>query len=171
MNYYEKNEMKWEAAEIVRSDSPNLKRLEELFKKGISVDECVNGDDTLLIESIKYSTINMVNFLLEKGADINKRGQFDLAPINIAVQEKKFNICKLLLDKGCDTQCRFPQNMNLVTRSLFTRDLKLINLLLKYGLKPDDNFYYRGYNWTPIAYFSIDGDTEIVELLKQAGAR
>lgn len=95
----------------------NLDMVKELFAKGANV----NGDDnagTPLKFAIKERYFDIVDFLIQNGADVNagydKEKRYvrrnrpmlneefygDLTPLNVAIQFGAFNIVKLLVEQG-----------------------------------------------------------------------
>jgi ankyrin repeat protein len=42
--------------------------------------------------------VDVIEFLLENGADVNKQGPGRLSPLHIAIHNKRFSVCKLILE-------------------------------------------------------------------------
>lgn len=57
---------------------------------------------TLLHISIRRDRTDMVNFLLDNGADINKTDGVGWTPLMEAIMDDKPSLCKLLVEKGAD---------------------------------------------------------------------
>lgn len=65
------------------------------------------SETTPLIESIKIEDYNLVELLLDSGADINERAAFYDTPLSVAVLEvENFKITKLLISRGADVNAR-----------------------------------------------------------------
>ncbi len=57
---------------------------------------------TLLHVSIRRDRTDMVNFLLDSGADINKVDGVGWTPLMEAIMDDMPNLCKVLIDRGAD---------------------------------------------------------------------
>jgi ankyrin repeat protein len=42
--------------------------------------------------------VDVIEFLLENGADVNKQGRDHFSPLHIAIKQKHFKACKLIVD-------------------------------------------------------------------------
>jgi len=78
----------------------------ELFKSMVKELDDINIQNkygwTLLHISIRRDRTDMVNFLLDNGADINKVDGVGWTPLMEAIMDNMPSLCKLLVDRGAD---------------------------------------------------------------------
>jgi ankyrin repeat protein len=78
----------------------------ELFKSEVQKLDDINIQNkygwTLLHVSIRRNRADMVNFLLDSGADINKVDGVGWTPLMEAIMDDMPDLCKVLVDKGAD---------------------------------------------------------------------
>ena len=78
----------------------------ELFKSEVAKLDDINIQNkygwTLLHIAIRRDRVDMVNFLLDNGADINKVDGVGWTPLMEAIMDDMTNLCKLLVDRGAD---------------------------------------------------------------------
>ena len=78
----------------------------ELFSEMVNELEDINIQNnygwTLLHITIRRGENNMVELLLEKGADIDRVDGVGWTPLMEAIMDDKPDLCKLLVDKGAD---------------------------------------------------------------------
>lgn len=58
--------------------------------------------------------LDVVEFLLEAGADINACGIIDGTPFMMATMNGDLSIAKYLLEKGADTKCAFGLDIDVL---------------------------------------------------------
>ncbi len=106
----------------------------------------------------------VVEFLLEKGADVNAKNRAGQTPLHLAVTYCP-ELIKLLLEKGADVNARDISG----SIALFARnaDLEIVQLMLNYGLNVN-NIDKRGE--TPLNQAINYNNIELAELLLQHGA-
>ncbi len=73
---------------------------EELINKGDI------NERTLLMWAVKANEYEMVKFLLEKGADLNRQDKFGYSAIMFAVIMRNLPIVSLCMSKGADLQLK-----------------------------------------------------------------
>jgi len=97
--YLEQELLKRVASGDVEDVKEFLKDHEELLRKNPNLKR-----DYLNIglETIQGDNVEMAEFLLDQGADINSQ-MYDFTPLFYAVVSKKVNLTKYLLEKGADT--------------------------------------------------------------------
>ena len=78
----------------------------ELFKNRVLELDDINIQNkygwTLLHISIRRDRTDMVNFLLDSGADINRVDGVGWTPLMESIMDDKASLCKLLVEKGAD---------------------------------------------------------------------
>lgn len=78
--------------------------IEILLKDGESIDALNAEGQTALQYAVTINNISqeMIQFLIEKGANVNVRGKSQNTPLLLAVINNKFEIVKILLKNGAD---------------------------------------------------------------------
>ncbi|MBQ7257031.1 MAG: ankyrin repeat domain-containing protein [Abditibacteriota bacterium] len=81
--------------------SDNLRLVKDLIGKGVDVNAIINNDkDTPIGEACKLNRENIVNYLIEVGADLNAKDNYGFTAVHDAVLYPK--ILKKLIEKGAD---------------------------------------------------------------------
>ncbi len=94
-----------EAGDIINAvKDGNITMINKLLANGADVKtrDKSHSDYTLLHWAVFLDRINIVELLLEKGADVNAKDKYQIAPLHIAVYYEKRKISQLLLQKGAD---------------------------------------------------------------------
>lgn len=114
--------------------------------------------DTILIDSIKEGKVEMVETLLNQGADANLTGVDKEPPLNYATALQDYNCMKLLLDKGADPntpfQCPSPERFKEIVKT---------EGRIKWFIDRDPGI-------TPIMMSCDQGNLETTILLRENGA-
>jgi len=79
-----------------------------LKKKGDinALTSCNNDNWALLHYAVHYGNLDMVSFLIDKGANVEIKSKEGKTPLHLAVEEAKQNIINLLLDRGADIEAK-----------------------------------------------------------------
>ena len=124
---------------------------------------------TALAQSLEHRRVEMAEFLIEHGEDINWPNWFGQAPIHYCIMEDRPDMVEWTLDHGADIEAR---DWELESRPLawaaHIGSRECVEVLLRRGaqvIHPDDE------PWNaPVARAEKRGHTEIAELLRQRGA-
>jgi ankyrin repeat protein len=65
-----------------------------------------NKGNTLLTAAVRYSDVEVVKFLLDKGAEVNKKDGFESTPAGISATRGSLEIIRLLSSFGADFEMR-----------------------------------------------------------------
>ena len=169
------------ADEIVDSikldDSTFYDDVEELLKEGSGLEVRNLGGWSLLEGAVDQTdeakgSVEKVALLIEKGADVNARGNYDMTPLMRAAQwSTDPEIIKLLLDKGADIEARdvFGET-TLMHAAILFETTEIVKLLLDKGADIEARCED---GWTPLMYAANSDDSrapETVKMLIEAGA-
>ncbi len=155
----------------------NLSLLEEYF-----TDELANESDdyanNLLHLACNYNDIDIINFLINKGVEINKQNKYRETPLYNAILNINYPIVKLLLQKGALTDFKNRDGVLLskllkdTFSTLLTYDLtnkERINYPLHYAVIINDKNMFRDnlnkYNLENKDYFN----KSVKDLIKSLG--
>ena len=88
----------------------NLKDVRRQLAWGVNVNERhFFTRDTILIEAADNGHLNVVKLLIEKGADVNLKGEAWYGPLHAAAAKGHIEVVKILLENGADVNI-FHQN-------------------------------------------------------------
>ncbi|KAI1497545.1 hypothetical protein F5X99DRAFT_362195 [Biscogniauxia marginata] len=143
--------------------------MEKLFE---SSDYDATYADDEGITPLHWSAINnqytMCKFLIEKGADINKKGGESVAtPLQWAAQRSNYYTVNLLLQHGADPLITDAQGYNTLHISTFSGNALLIVLLLHQGIPVD---VADAYGHTSLMWAAYKGFPQCVDLFLRWGA-
>ena len=96
--------------------------------------------ETPLTMAIKRESQDMVQLLIDKGADLNFKNKNGDSPVKYAIKYQNYNILNMLLDNGADTEIKdntgkTPLIYLLATSKLNTNKIKMIKSLVKHNAK------------------------------------
>ncbi|KAK7426549.1 hypothetical protein QQZ08_007008 [Neonectria magnoliae] len=112
-------------------------------------------------------SINIVNVLLEKGANIAVASENGWTPLNMASSNGHVEVVKLLLEKGANTAVADNNGWTPLHAASIHGHVEVVKLLLKKGA----NTAVASENgWTPLNMASSNGHVEVVKLLLEKGA-
>lgn len=107
---------------------------------------------TLLINAILTNNINMVNFLLTNGADINMPDdEYGITPIMYATREGFEEIFFLLLNSGADPNIKSKSEISAINMFSKSFNVTILNALIKKGGNVNENPHI-----TPLMSYIVD---------------
>lgn len=145
---------------------------EWLIDRGVKVDSRIgrywNGR-TPVSMAVVYGNEAIIKLLLENGADIEAKDDYNCTPLLLAVVKKgNTDIIKLLLENGADIEAKDNNGRTpLLWAVIKRRNEDTIKLLLGNGadVTTKDND-----GWTPLSWAVREGNEDIIKLLLKNGA-
>ncbi|XP_047050538.1 ankyrin repeat and SOCS box protein 2-like [Lolium rigidum] len=137
-----------------------------LLSKGVPVDPVDHRGAPLHLAASK-DHVEVVKFLLEHAADINKVVNHIVSPLTIALCGKSLKCIKLLIEAGADVNALDSSAPTPLAQAVHDGLTDIIKLLLEAGA--DVNGLGSSAP-TPLAQAVYDGLTDIIKLLLEAGA-
>ena len=127
------------------------KRVNEVLLKGASIDAQATGyeepsDQTRGFTPLLYACVDVdierVKFLIEKGADVNKKSDIGVFPLYVLCSafvggsdgSKRFKITNLLLKHGADITLKGPKNQGLFAITVDSGDIACMKLFKEKGI-------------------------------------
>ncbi len=137
-----------------------------------------------LINAISKLNLSEVEYLLEKGADVNYISKYDESPLSAflmgyyddiedgEIVEDKFNIAKLLIDYGADVNHKnsYDGNQGPLTYAVLGNDTRLVDLLIKNGAEVNAR---SSHGETPLiaAIKHGNNNNDVIGLLLERGSK
>ncbi|MEJ5102666.1 ankyrin repeat domain-containing protein [Chryseobacterium sp. MYb328] len=119
------------------------------------------------VEDGENTYLQMLEFLIENGADVNYCYEAYNAPVFQAISLKNPKVLKLLLENGADVHLVGEERDTPLTRAALDNNLELIKLILPYS---NNDFINRSGTFhakTPLGLAFHYGNLEMTELLLQ----
>ena len=93
-------------------------------------------DGNPLIYAVFYEKMELVKYLLNRGANVNALYEGDYSPLMSAVEDKNIELTKLLLEANADITLRDKYGQDALFKAVHVRNLELIELLVHAGADP-----------------------------------
>ncbi len=128
-----------------------------------------NAGMTALLAAAGQMNIEAMKILLAAGADGNAKTAGGLMALHLVANRDDPAIIKLLLDKGADVNAKDPEGNTplIIAAASDVLNAEIVKLLLEKGAQVNVKGLTEA---TALAWAKKRGDTEIVKLLRQAGA-
>ena len=107
------------------------------------------NNDAYLFEAATYGYTRLVDFFIDRGADVNVLGRLGVSPLYISVLNKHTEVMKLLLSHGADTEAAIPEGITPLYLAASYGNAMDIAWLLKY--EAETNVSYDGKTATDVA--------------------
>ena len=159
---------------ILNDDLEGLRKLLDTSSISINKEENLNWEDPEddeMVTPLEFAVANnpsysIIELLIKKGADINKKNEIGETPLIFGLKRGKFSYetIKLLIEKGADINAKDQDGRTPLMTALFERASdEIIKLLIEKGAdvnaKDEDE-------WTPLMYALSEGASyEIIKLL------
>jgi ankyrin repeat protein len=118
---------------IVRDDIPELKKHITL----LNVDLIIEDDQTSLLIAAIYKSLKCILYLLEIGADVNKRSSIHhISPLYLACHEysdQGFEACLALINAGADINVKTEQEATPLYVTAMSNNEPMAKLLIDLG--------------------------------------
>lgn len=109
-----------------------------ILNSGIDVNSKTLQGVPLLCVATRNDSKEMLELLLEKGADINEVSEDrGYSPVMDAVWRKNYEIAKLLIDRGADLSIMSSDGQSILVLAVGNGNSKIVKLLLDSGADPD----------------------------------
>ncbi|WP_265025261.1 ankyrin repeat domain-containing protein [Wolbachia endosymbiont (group B) of Pammene fasciana] len=122
---------------------------------------------TLLTIAAENGYTNIVNVLLEKGADVNRKNWYDMTPLHLAAGNGHVDIVNLLLEKGVVVDERYHSGNTVLHLAAKNGHVDVVKVLLEKGADVNRKNLV---DITPLHFAAENGHEKTVEVLIQEGA-
>ncbi|KAF4340762.1 hypothetical protein FBEOM_5323 [Fusarium beomiforme] len=143
-------------------------RLRRIARRLIDQYEDVNAGNDLTYGGALYNASEeglheIVELLLEMGADVNIKGGIFESPLRIASINGHFQVVNLLLNKGAETDKKGDERIGVLSTASYAGHIDVVRLLLDRGWEVNSVS-------SPLVKASYQGHIDIVKLLLKRGA-
>lgn len=122
---------------------------------------------TPIMKASSLGRVDMVEFLLQHGADPNKRGSSQRTALQYAAERNRLAVAKILVKNGADINGVDNSNLSPLIMAADRRYHELAMYLIDAGA--DVNIQHNQ-GWTALIDASVSGDVELVKQLLKEGA-
>jgi quinoprotein dehydrogenase-associated probable ABC transporter substrate-binding protein len=119
-------------------------------------------------DAVLASDVQRVEFLLSKGADVNKHNEQGDTPLNIAALQRSPDLVKVLLDHHADANARGSDGMTPVLEAVMQDDVPTLKVLAAHGANLESR---TSDGATPLAFAIAEDDMRAALALINAGAQ
>ena len=127
-----------------------------------AINEIIDGD-TLLIHAIEHNQYDIAKILIERGADVDMKGEKE-TPLTLAAMKGNIEIAKLLLDNYANIEKRNCYNNSPLQVACRQSNIEMAKFLLDAG-GANVNCQYNKKNLPPILQAAKRDNLELVKLL------
>ncbi|EAZ91674.1 ankyrin repeat domain-containing protein [Crocosphaera chwakensis] len=144
----------------------NLPRIKELIAEGINVNRVDKNDPfTPLLLAIKLRRKDIVELLIDAGADLHKSMIFADTPLGFAAAKGNTEIVKLLLNAGTNPNKGIYGSP--LHRAIIGEHSNIVEIIIEAGA--DVNLTDM-YGMTPLIHTAVNGNLNLTKILVDAGA-
>lgn len=139
-----------------------------LIEQGADVDGGkLSASESPLMKAARKGYVEMANYLLEKGANIEATDYWGNTPLNFAAWEGKLETVELLVEKGANVNAKNELNWTPLMQAAIERYDKIVQFLLKHGASVDVIDKEKGA--TVLILAAYGGAQRVVELILEQG--
>ncbi len=126
-----------------------------------------SSGENLLFSAAKNKDAEVMEFLINKGLNVNKNNKYGENPLMLAVQYNDAEVVKLLINAGADVNISSDMSVSPLTLSANTGKLETMKLLVEAGA----DIHHRGFmDNTPLMQAIGNDSVECVKYLIEIGA-
>ncbi len=152
--------------------------VELLLDKGAAIEAKAEDGCTPLSTAAFNGHVDVVKLLLDRGAAVEGKHKDSVTPLAMAAQQGHIGVVRLLIEKGAVVDAKDSDGFTPLARAaqnrtgLLARHLEVMKFLLSKGANPNTlGFTPLTDGKTALQLAEEQGNTEVAELLREAGAR
>ena len=146
----------------------DISSVDRLLKAGADLNHrAENGGPSALWSAASSSHTDIVQHLVDHGAEVNWQSEGRGTPLYTAVLTNGTDVVRLLLEHGADVNLKGGEHIRPLNIAAYSGYLVIVQILLQYGIEvnPDDDYRYG----SALGAAAREGHADIVRLLLQNG--
>ena len=144
-------------------DETGIKFAQYLIKHGADIKQ---KDKEPLFFAILKKKINLIKFMVNEGADLQKRD--DRSPLFLAARKDYLDAIKVFLENGADINLVDVNNQNILYHCLWSKGTKVLEYLCSQGIDVNQKFEK---GLTPLHIAAYNGSVDAIKILLEHGAQ
>lgn len=136
---------------------------EALEKNPGQLNARIKDGATYLQQAVENGHLELVNYLIARGADVNLKDVNGYTPLHWSVLLGRVDIARRLIESGADVNVKTNQNMTPLHDAAYNGNKGLVELLLASGARLDER---DGSGYSPLSLAIEHNQVDILELLK-----
>ena len=157
-------------------DKRDVAGVQHLLEKGVDANMTGAKGETPLMRAVQTGNIAMINTLLHHGANVNAQDSDGVSALSWAVRDGRVDIVKLLLDKKAKIDVTVSGDMpschfSLLGWAVSNGNANIVKLLIGAGADVNEQVGGAMCSHYNSMLEAAKGNTEIVRMLKAAGAK
>lgn len=142
-----------------------------LIAAGARGDAGIEGDGNALIAAAQRGDVALLQRMIATGADVNAAVEGDGSPLIAASRNRRLDAAMLLVNNGADVNLHVFGDETPLIGAAWEGDVEMVNYLLSVGADPTFRAKtYLGRSRSALSQATREGHTEVIEILKAAGA-
>ena len=129
--------------------------------------ENIPRESTILHVAAQFGHFKIVQYLIEKGANIEVQNEFHYSPLHFACLKGSLSIVQYLIEKGANIEAKGEDQRTPLHSACCSGHLPVIQYLIEKGANIEAKDYMQ---WTPLHTASISEKTDVVRYLVSKGA-
>lgn len=156
------SQKKFEVAKYLIAEGADIN-----YKRQLKVRSEPSKGQTALWWAANHNAVEMVELLIEKGAEINTSDIYGSTPVTVAAGSGSLEALKLLIDNWADIKAKIYDNRSAINLAANEGHAEVVELLIKSGANPD---YFGNYGTTPLMIAAQNGNLNVIKVLINNGA-
>ena len=135
----------------------------KLIDGGLSVDQRISSQETVLFDAVRGGDDKLVAELLKRGAKVNVESRSGMTPLLLAAELGRNQLARMILDRGASVEVSGRDGRTPLMLAAMRGNVPLVHLLLDRGASVARTDTHRK---TAAAYAAEEGYAELAALLK-----
>ena len=157
---------------LMSADRGQLKLVQMLVERGVSVDAYTSEGVTALMYAAQSGDFAMAKYLIENGAEPDEKPHNGITALTGAVRAGHYEMVELLLDAGASVDMKDYTNLTALMHASAFNYTRIVTLLVQHGANPEERDWF---GTTPLMmavyYNCYESSKELVRLEADINAR
>jgi len=118
---------------MAAAQSGYLDMVQDLVEKGADIDTTDQSGNSTLMIALAFGHSDIARYLIEKGASVNVGNRYNLKPLHYAVCSGDVEAAKLLLEQGADLHVRSHTGFSILMSAAYAGQREAVKYLIAEG--------------------------------------